>query len=113
MMSSGGRGLLWVSCLAVLWAGPALGLHVQPTTRITSLAQPRSFARRVPLAPLSVSDGADPEPDDAIPAPEVTSTRESAEEAWAKAPEGTFLSPALLFAVFLTGLTIRVVVFGT
>ena len=35
------------------------------------------------------------------------------EKAWAKAPEGTFLSPALLFAVFLTGLTIRVVVFGT
>ena len=106
MLSSG--GLLWISWLAVGW-----GLHVQPTTRITSLARPRSFARRVPLAPLRVSDGADPEPDDAIPAPEVTSTRESAEEAWAKAPEGTFLSPALLFAVFLTGLTIRVVVFGT
>ena len=97
------KAVLAVSCYL------AVGLNVQPATRLTSLAKPRPFAR-LPLAPLRVSDG----PDDEIPTAEVTSSsRESAEEAWAKAPEGTFLSPALLFAVFLTGLTIRVVVFGT
>ena len=97
------KAVLAVSCYL------AVGLNVQPATRLTSWAKPRPFAR-LPLAPLRVSDG----PDDEIATAEVTSSsRESAEEAWAKAPEGTFLSPALLFAVFLTGLTIRVVVFGT
>ena len=97
------KAVLAVSCYL------AVGLNVQPATRLTSWAKPRPFAR-LPLAPLRVSDG----PYDEIATAEVTSSsRESAEEAWAKAPEGTFLSPALLFAVFLTGLTIRVVVFGT
>ena len=39
-------------------------------------------------------------------------TRETAEEAWAKAPEGSFLSPALLAALFLTSLCIRFFVLG-
>jgi hypothetical protein len=38
--------------------------------------------------------------------------RETVEEAWAAAPEGSFLSPSLAMGIFAVGLTIRYFVFG-
>ena len=45
-------------------------------------------------------------------APPTAPPRETANEAWAKAPEGSFLSPALLAGIFALGLSIRFVIFG-
>lgn len=38
--------------------------------------------------------------------------RETADEAWAKAPEGSFMSPALGGALVLTGMLLRTVLFS-
>jgi hypothetical protein len=39
-----------------------------------------------------------------------TPTRETAEEAWAKAPEGSFLSPALAAGLLAIGLALKIFV---
>ena len=52
------------------------------------------------------------EPPAVSPVDEPANERETVEEAWNKAPEGSFLSPALVAGLVLTGIAVKVTVFG-
>ena len=83
------------------------------TTSFVAIAPRPSLLRtRMPAMqadePPPVGDAPAPGDGDA-PAPKV---RETAEEAWEKAPDGSFLSPALIAGLVVTSMIIREVAFG-
>ena len=98
------------------------GLTLAPSPRAVT-----SFQNRLPLRKGFIltrqvnsqvirfaGDDLDEESDEAATGAtdDKVATRETAEEAWEKAPEGSFLSPALLAALFLVGLCFRFFVIG-
>lgn len=88
----------------------------RPPARLTPLARSGSLQRRASIRSADSGDD-DASGDDAAAAPEdtrpsVPPQRETAEEAWARAEEGSFLSPALVVGLVLTSLVLKVVVLG-
>mmetsp|Transcript_48985 Transcript_48985/g.138555 ORF Transcript_48985/g.138555 Transcript_48985/m.138555 type:complete len:143 (-) Transcript_48985:442-870(-) len=120
-----------VACL-LLALVPGLALNVSPRLGVTSRPLPRSswtvVASRTRVVVLAESDEQEitdltledmfevfEEADKTIDGPTDSAkvpARETAEEAWSKAPEGSFLSPAVIAGLAAVSLGIRFVVFG-
>ena len=101
----------------VFLASSANGWNVVPSGRGLVPSWPAKFLPAVtsrPRTPRSspIRYAGDPEPSEDAPTTVDAPTRETADEAWAKAPEGSFLSPAVVGALFLTSLCIKLFVLG-
>ena len=84
----------------------------QSTALVVGALTPHSKVLRPYGRPMVATMVAEPpqtsDISDEPPAPK----RETAEEAWEKAPEGSFLSPALAGALVLSGMLLRSVLLG-
>ena len=86
-----------------------LSVGVSPTMRYSPLSHPRA---RPIVTVDSWYDSGIRLTSEQSPKPTTSEApkRETAEEAWARAPEGSFLSPALAAGLVATGLAIKVFV---